>query len=79
MELIGIILWFMMVWAFSEDCVTVGPTWTHCMTRSTLTLLKEDSCNIEMVVFESNLQRSVTLLQEHQETTERGSGGTVHL
>ena len=49
------------------------------MTRSTLTLLKEDACNIEMVVIESNLQRSVTLLQEHQETTERGSGGTVHL
>ena len=44
------------------------------MTRSTLTLLKEDACNIEVVVLESNVQRSVPLLQEHQETTERGSG-----
>ena len=29
-----------------------------------LTLLKEDVCNIEVAVVESNLQRSVTLLQE---------------
>ena len=49
------------------------------MTQSTLTLLKEDACNIEVVVVESNLQRSVTLLQEQQEITERGSGGNVHL
>ena len=59
----------MVVWAFSEDRVTVGHTWTHCMTQSTLTLLKEGECNIEVVVVESNPQRSVTLLQE----------GNVHL
>ena len=39
------------------------------MTQSTLTLLKEGECNIEVVVVESNPQRSVTLLQE----------GNVHL
>ena len=48
----------------SEDCIIVGPTCTHCMNWGTLTLLKEDACNIKVVVAESNLQRSVTLLQE---------------
>ena len=46
------------------------------MNRSTLTLLKEGVCNIKVVVVESNL---ATSLQEHQETTEKGSGGNVHL
>ena len=36
----------------------------HSVKTVSLTLLKEDACNIEVVVVESNLQRSVTLLQE---------------
>ena len=36
----------------------------HSVKTVSLTLLKEDACNIEVVVIESNLQRSVTLLQE---------------
>ena len=36
----------------------------HSVTTVSLTFLKEDACNIEVVVIESNLQRSVTLLQE---------------
>ena len=40
-----------------------GYSVTHCMTQSALTLLKEGACNIEVVVVESFLQRSVTFLQ----------------
>ena len=36
----------------------------HSVKTVSLTLLKEDACNIEVVVVESNLERSVTSLHE---------------